>query len=215
MQPTKVNSSAFQSVAKDSFTAYIGFSECSGGGEDVRITSVSNLPVATVSATPTASNLSLLTPVISGPDQNSTQSISTGINSQDPSSTLSVPTHSSGSYDKKVKIANRVLIPVAFLGIVLLAFLVCRNRQKTKKEEDSTLQDLRSPQEDPRPYLQQKAELEAEEKRKDELEARERRYEIGNEGERYELPVEEGDLMIRSRQELRGEEHSRELETSC
>ena len=115
----------------------------------------------------------------------------------------------------KVKVANAVTIPVA-LGLVLLGFLVYRRRkrQKTKKEEDSSLQDSRSPQEDPRPYLQQKAELEAEEKRKYELEARERRYEIGNEGERYELPVEEGDLMIRSRQELRGGEHARELETS-
>ena len=135
-------------------------------------------------------------------------------NGQNTSSTNSVSTHSPGSYDQKVKIANGVAIPVVLLGLVLLGFLVYKRRknQKTLREEDPTSQDIGSPQEDSQPYLQQKAELEAEGKRKHELEAQERRYEIGNEGERYELPVEEGDLMVRSRQELRGEEHSRELE---
>ena len=66
--------------------------------------------------------------------------------------------------------------------------------------------------EDSQPYLQQKAELEAKEIRKHELEAQERRYEIGNDGERYELSAEEREGKILIRQELRGEEHSRELE---
>ena len=175
LQPAKVNSTEFQSVVKDSFTTYIGFSECSGGGEDVALTTVTNLPLATVLATPTPSNSSLLTPIISGPGQNSTQSISTGTNGQNTSSTNSVSTHSSGSYDQKVKIANEVAIPVVLLGLALLGFLVYRRRknQKTLKEEDPTSQDLGSPQEDSQPYLQQKAELEAEGKRKHELEARE------------------------------------------
>ena len=83
--------------------------------------------------------------------------------------------------------------------------------QGTLEEEDATSKKEGSQHEDQQPYLQQKAELEAEEKRKYELEARERRYEIGVEGERYELPVEGQDMMIRTRQELRGEEHSTEL----
>lgn len=205
LQPTKVNSTEFQSVAKDYFTTYIGFSTCSGSGD---------LLVATVLATPTASKSSTFTPVTSVPDQNSTQFISTGTNGQNPSSAHSVSTLSSGSYKQKVEVANGVAIPIAALGLALLGFLVYRRRKnkKTLKEGDPTLQDLGSPQEDPQPYLQQKAELEAEEKRKHELEAREKRFEMGNEGERYELPVEEEDLMIRTRQELRGEEHSKELE---
>ncbi len=207
-QPANVNSTDFQSVANESFYNYLGFSTCSGSGEEVRATALSN-----VLATPTASNPSSLTPVASSPDQNSTQSISTGTNGQNPSSTHSVSTHSSGFHDRNVKLATGVTIPVALLGLVLLGFLVYRRRKKQKTlEEDPASQDLGSLQEDPQPYLQQKAELEAEEKRKHELEARERTYEMGNEGERYELPVEEGDLMIRSRQELRGEEHSGELE---
>ena len=62
------------------------------------------------------------------------------------------------------------------------------------------------------PYLQQKAELEAEENRKHELEAEERKYEMGTAGERYELSAEEGQRKPSCRQELRGEEYSRELE---
>ena len=212
-QPATFNSTELQSVAQDSFSTYVGFSECSGGGEDVRIASPSNPAVATVLATPTTSNTSALAPVTSGPDLNSTQSISPGTNGHNSSSTQSVSTHSSGSYNKTIEVANGVAIPVA-LGLVLLGFLLYRRRKnrKTLKEEGPTSQDLASPQEDPQPYLQQKAELEAEEIRKHELEARERRCEMSIGEERYELPGEEGDLMIRSRQELRGEEHSRELE---
>ena len=68
------------------------------------------------------------------------------------------------------------------------------------------------PKEKSQPYLQQKAELEAKENRKHELEAEERKHEMGTEGERYELSAEEGQRESRRRQELRGEEHSRELE---
>ena len=194
-QPATFNSTEFMSTATDDFYNYLGFSTCSGGGENVTATGI---------AAPTASDPSPLTPVTSGQNQNSTNSIST---------------HSSGSYDrkaydKKVKVANGVAIPVALLGLVLLGFLVYRRRKpkKTLKDEDATSPKEGTPHEDTQPYLQQKAELEAEEKRKHELEARERTHEMGNEGERYELPVEEEDLMVRTRQELRGGEHSTELE---
>ena len=213
-QPATVNSTEFQSTALDSFTAHVGFSQCSGDGEDVKVTVVPSLPVGFVSATPTASNLSPLIGGLSGLNQNSTQSNATGTNSLNKGSTQSVSTHSSGSYDTKIKVANGVAIPVGFLGLILLGLLVYKRRKtrKTLKEEDATSQKQGSPHEDIQPYLQQKAELEAEEKMKHELEARERRYEMGSEGERYELPVEEQGLMIRTRQELRGQEHSTELE---
>ena len=210
-QPATVNSTEFQSTAVASFADYLGFSSCSGEGEDV---AVSNVPVATVIAIPTASTSVSLTAVTSGPNQTSTQSISTGTNGRNSSSTQSGSTHSSGSYDIKVKVANGVAIPVASLGLVLFGFFVYKRRkaQKTLKEDDATSQNQGSLHEETQPYLQQKAELEAEENRKHELEARERRYEVGNEGERYELPVEEEGSMIQIRQELRGEEHSTELE---
>ena len=95
---------------------------------------------------------------------------------------------------------------------------MCKRRKaqkKLKKEaEDASSQNRESPHEETQPYLQQKAELEAEENRKHRLEARERRYEMGSEGERYELPAGGRDSMRRTRQELRGEEHSKELDVS-
>ena len=57
------------------------------------------------------------------------------------------------------------------------------------------------PKEKLQPYLQQKAELEAEENRKHELEARERNHEMGSEGARYELSAEERQRESRRRQE--------------
>lgn len=79
--------------------------------------------------------------------------------------------------------------------------------------------------EETQPYLQQKAELEAEEKRRLELEAVEVRYEMDGETSRKAMPAPGNDVRneidtvtrppmpsLRERQELRGEEFSRELE---
>ena len=205
-QPATVISAEAQSTALDLFSSYLGFSKCSRGGETVAASAVVSIqPAASLIAAPTAPILSSPTPVTSGPNQNSMQSNDTGTNSSNNISTQSVSTHSTESSDKKVKISLGVAIPVASLGLVLLGYLVYKRRK---------MQETSSTHEDPQPYLQQKAELEAEEKRKHELEARERRYEMGVEGERYELPVEGQDMMIQTRQELRGEEHATELDVS-
>lgn len=84
-------------------------------------------------------------------------------------------------------------------------------KTRSANSKEVMAQRERESQEDGQPYLQQKAELEAEENRKHELDALETPHEIGNEGERYELPANEEDV-IRMRQELRGEEHCKELE---
>ena len=211
-QPATVNSTEFLSTAIDSFTNHLGFSACAGTGTGKDV----NVAPATVTATPTASIPSILSPVTLALNQNLTQSNPTGTNSPNQSSTQPIPTHPSGSHKKYLKVAYAVAIPVALLGLVLLLFLLYKRRkaQKTLKEEeeDSSSQDKGPPHEETQPYLQKKAELEAEEKRKHELEAREMRYEMGTEGERYELPAGERDSMKRTRQELRGEEHSTELE---
>ncbi|KAM0799753.1 hypothetical protein BDR22DRAFT_854063 [Usnea florida] len=208
-QPTTFNTTEFLSTATDSFTDHIGFASCEEPGEVVTVAP------ATVTATPTASIPSLLTSVKS----NLTQPNPTGTTTPNGTSTQPVPTQSSRSHDKTVKVANAVAFSIAFLALALLAFFVYKRRkaQKTSKEEseDGSPQNHGSPHhEDTEPYLQQKAELEAEETRKHELEARERRFEMGSDGERYELPAGERDSMKRTMQELRGEEHSTELEAS-
>ena len=52
------------------------------------------------------------------------------------------------------------------------------------------------------------------EQRRHEMEAVELRYEMEGEDRIYEMPVEERHRRSRRRQELRGEEHARELDTS-
>ena len=61
-------------------------------------------------------------------------------------------------------------------------------------------------------YFQWKAELDDEESKLCELTAEEKKHEIGACAERYELPADERWDRSRDYQELRGEEHSKELE---
>jgi len=61
-------------------------------------------------------------------------------------------------------------------------------------------------------YMQQKAELEDEERRRHELEAKERRYEIAGDAV-HEMPAMTDGRVLRGKiQELKGEEFSRELQ---
>ena len=61
-------------------------------------------------------------------------------------------------------------------------------------------------------YFQWKAELDDEESKLCELAAEEKRHEIGAYGERYELPADERWNRAWDWHELRGEDHSKELE---
>ena len=139
-----------------------------------------------------------------------TPSRSTSSSSTTTQSTLSRSISKGPSRQTKVAIA--IGVPVVALLSLAVAFLVRYRHRKIRlvsPKKTKAKQEGKS-QEDVQPYLQQKAELEVEESRIHELEALERRIEIGNEGERFQLPGNEEDI-IRGRQELRGEEHSKEL----
>ena len=85
-------------------------------------------------------------------------------------------------------------------------------RQKKRKQKSANQNGQSTATDDGVPYLQQKAELEDQERRKYELEARETGFEMDGENQIYEV-VSEGDGRRMSRfQELRGEEHLKELE---
>lgn len=99
-----------------------------------------------------------------------------------------------------------------------------RKRQKQRQSGEGKTSPAES-SEDAQPYLQQKAELEAKEKRQHELDAQELRYEMEgaqtwheiegatntNETSGEAIQGHDSDRLI---QELRGEEHSKELEGS-
>ena len=120
------------------------------------------------------------------------------------------------------KAAIGTLVPAAFIICALISVLGWRRHQRLKQ---AALRNSESkPDDNTQPYFQQKAELEDEERRRHELEVHETTYEVDGNDSRFEV---EGDqnghqMMIdgerhrmpsqRNMQELRGEEHSRELE---
>ena len=111
--------------------------------------------------------------------------------------------------NKQDEIAVGVVVPIAVtasLLIILISWQRYRTRRRAETDTKTTLP------EDTQPYLQQKAELGAEEARKYELEAREVRHEMHGEDAIHEIGPE-GDMRRMSRlQGLQGPEHSKELE---
>ncbi|KAK0507092.1 hypothetical protein JMJ35_010550 [Cladonia borealis] len=121
--------------------------------------------------------------------------------------------------DKSKKIGIGVGVSFATLFLVsLVAFIWRKGRLRSaaitaeKQGDGSDKQGGTSASEGHnQPYLQQKAELEAEERQTHELEARQRIYELSGESGMNEIPAgkhEQQLAVMRSRQELSGGEHS-------
>lgn len=191
--PTSVASSDFQRAAGFSFIDYLGFSTCRGNGDAIvptplagNGTSVSVLSLSVVSSSPT----------------------STAVSSQ-PSAQISP---AQPHLDSKAKAGIGISVPIALAGLVFLGFFAWRKCHKSSIMEE--IDEKKENAETSQPYLQPKAELEAEEKRKHELEAEQRRYELDGEGEIHEVYAGDSQAKapVQTRQELRGEEHSKELE---
>lgn len=105
---------------------------------------------------------------------------------------------------------------------MLVAVIYLRRRRRRQRSLDKGKGGVAEPSEENQPYLQQKAELEAAQKRQLELDGREVRYEMDGAQTRHEVegaesanemserPWLQGSLLLTH--ELRGEEHSKELE---
>ncbi|KAI4212610.1 MAG: hypothetical protein LQ351_004682 [Letrouitia transgressa] len=107
-------------------------------------------------------------------------------------------------------------VTMSFLALLFLAVFLkfWRHYRKRKSAESTKVKQNKTILEDNhQPFLQQKAELEAEHNVRHELEAEDRRYELA-EGERIH-EVTRGPCRVRPshrlRQELRSEEHAKEL----
>ena len=199
--PTSFPASEFDDIAAYSLASYLGFSTCTGAGVQVTPTDLIALTALTA-----LTNNSLSTPLPSA-SSNSTEA-------PIPRNSTEVPVAGSHyhSLDEQAKIGIGVAIPIAATALLLLALLLWHRSRKIKKAKAREAEHM-VPEEN-QPYLQQKAELEAEEKRKHELEAEERRYELDGESRIHEIADEtsHGLQSPHVRQELKGEEHSGELE---
>ena len=154
------------------------------------------------------------TALISGslPTASPTSAVVTSTKASTPGNLTETIESRNHSLDKQTKIGIGIAIPVAVTALLLLLVPLWRRSRKTK--ESNGLKEEHAIPEDNQPYLQQKAELEAEEKERHELEAEEKRYEMDGETRIHEISDESSHSWPSSyvMQELRGEEHSRELE---
>lgn len=183
----------FKQTANRSFLDYLGFSPCSGPRQDVVTTTFINSPSLTSSPPSTTAT--------------STKEYISEVSTETP---VAGPAHH--RLEKPAKVGIGIAIPVIVTALFLLAVFLSLRSNKIKKTK--TLRRRRTILEDSQPYLQQKAELEAEEMRKHELEVGEMRHELDGESRIQELSDDSshGLPSVYQRQELRGEEHSRELD---
>lgn len=213
-KPANANSTAFESSVTSLFYDYLGFASCIGNDNPIQI-ATNLIPVVNITSTP-------LSTTIGGP-LNSTTLVYPPSNlvSSNPTTSSAGGNISSG-FTAKDKAATGAVIPVvAIISLVLgIAFYIRRRRKISNFGKDPHRSG-----EETQPYLQQKAELEAEEKRRLELEAVEVRYELDGRNYRNEMPAQGSEVeneidtierpalsSLKERHELRGEEHSKELE---
>lgn len=206
--PTAVPSSDFPAYAGSEFLDFLGFSTCVGSVVELLPTTI--IHVANISVTP-APSASL--------QVGATTTTSLTIHS----SNATKPTATPG-LEEPERIGIGVAVSfVALILVSLVAFIWRKQRlrpvaitaEKQGDNEDNR-EGTSGGEGEHQPYLQQKPELEAEEQQRHELEARQKIYELDGETEIKELPAgiyEHRLAVMRSRQELRGGEYSRELDS--
>ena len=226
--PSATNSTAFESSVTSLFHDRLGLSSCSGNGNQVEI-DLENIYSASdlIQVANASDELPAIFPTVAAltPTNATIPSAITTVlspTSDDGSSKSSIGPATetiSSEFTRKDKAAIGVVVPaVAIIAFALgVIFYLRRRRNQSRSGEGTAGLD-----EEPRPYLQQKAELEAEGKRRLELEAAEIRHEMEGEDRRNEMPADVSNEIdtvaipqmpsLKERHELRGEECSRELE---
>ena len=204
---TAVASSDFSSSAIATFLRYIGFTRCeypdTNGDrtvdayhsvEAINITTSRGYPTGTISSDSTRTNSSIINSTRAFPPNSASGS--------DHTNTPIAP-----GISQRVKIAIGCSVSVAgLISFLVLALWIYRYR-KAKQQRQPSLKSA-SPEDD-QPYLQRKGELEAEEKHRYELSNEQRQNELDGDNEIHEMPADRDGIP--RRQELRGEEHCKEL----
>ena len=120
------------------------------------------------------------------------------------------------AFGRSAVIGTSIAVPVSLIALLALAWYAWRKRKS--RLDGKTASELQVPESDiSQPYLQSKAELENEERRKYELEGRAREHELDGLNTISELPslsgiFDDSPEAEDPRQELRAEEHAHELE---
>ena len=107
--------------------------------------------------------------------------------------------------DRRNKIVVGVVVPIAILASLLLLLVIWKWAQGRSRPSPTSPEETQ-------PYLQQKAELEAEEKAKHELDTNEVRPELDPTNDIHEIGLDACGRTTSTHRELRVPEHSKELE---
>lgn len=220
IRPATADASRSQSTAISQILSFLGSSTCANG-----VSAVVNLPNETAStlAIIDSNTLTSATPLTS-----LTSPILTSTAFPAPTSTPLLPTTSSAPKSIPLELSerNKIVIGTVLPAVAIVSVLLCTaylRRRWKRRHSDKEKNDSADSSENIQPYLQQKSELDCEERRQLELDAQERRFEMDgvdtrceNEGvsSSHEVPVEgrrQGLLSLEMLHELKGEEHSKEL----
>ena len=189
--------------AVSELAAELNLTSCDFGG----------VPIPPTDTTP-ATRSSLLTASLSSANTTSTESPirSTGVPNLGNYTEAPTSTPFHHHLDEQARIGIGIAVPVVVIALLVLALSMWRRYRKAKRPNVMEADDVKP--EDSQPYLQQKAELEAEEKTKYELSAQEQKFELSGQSTINEILGESSHgvpFLVRERQELRDVEHSREL----
>ena len=235
-QKTPLPSSILRASALSAFVEYLGFTTCVGGGEPagpetlvadgsvlrtgtaalahvdsvLRISPATLVPVDSVLRTSQSVHI-----LIPSPTKLFNSSVTSTLSSlqTSPSASAVQRAKPSTGLSSSTKIGIGIGGSTAGTIILLLAIRDFLRYRKRKNGDRAEKQEATSGE--PQPYFQQKGELEDEARRRHELEAAERRYEL-EENIVNEMPTLEmdNDRSADRRQELIGEEHCKELDGS-
>ena len=191
-KPSTTDSAQFQAAAESSFVRFLGFNGCIGAIQPSELVAIRN---ATQTNSDTAASLRNA--------DSSSQLLTTTLSTN----TIASPSSSSGPIhgmgQRNARIVVGVTIPIGSIAALVLGISLWRNYRKRRHIQPTN----QIPQnQDSIAFLQQKAELEAQERRRCELHEEDIRHELEMNERRPELHGG------RRWQELRSEEHSRELE---
>lgn len=206
ISPPGIDPAQAEANATTAFISWLGLASCSAGDFALGLIPVSNITVANnVNATGYEevpfSNQTSVGSIVSTPLVSSSPVLAP----PDPSLTA----HQPRGLSKRTRAIIITFTILGSLGLGVIGILLLR---RYRRRRSSVSPETENKEENGQPYLQRKAELEAEEKRKQELEALEIRYEADGDHGIHELPSHETKATIPQLQKLRGPEHFTELE---
>ncbi|KAL9594521.1 MAG: hypothetical protein Q9219_006985 [cf. Caloplaca sp. 3 TL-2023] len=195
-----VNASRFLFLASSSFLSYIQYPCGDIPQRSVSLSAALTQPSSLVLATP-----------VNPPEESSERLANSTSPPNSGSTSSSAASLSSSGLSPGAKGGLAAGIVLATIAILMVLFLCLKRYRKHKREHQ--LESQLRPTEEDQPYLQRKAELDAEDRRRHELHGKCTRYELDGNNDISEMAttannsVRDADQRI----ELRGEEHCKEL----